>query len=70
MIVRSVGSRSNPQPTRSTFPLDMSGPRCEPPNLLSFTWSEEPANESEVTFELAERDAEFFNNLTNKEIRG
>jgi uncharacterized protein YndB with AHSA1/START domain len=30
--------------------------RCEPPNVLSFMWGEGPEDESEVTFELSERD--------------
>ena len=43
--------------------------RCEPPHLLSFTWSEEPEDESEVTFELAERDKEVLMVLTHRRLR-
>jgi uncharacterized protein YndB with AHSA1/START domain len=43
--------------------------RCEPPHLLSFSWGEEPGDESEVTFELADRDGEVLMVLTHRRLR-
>lgn len=43
--------------------------RCEPPHLLSFTWGEELGDESEVTFELADRDGEVLMVLTHRRLR-
>ncbi len=42
--------------------------RCEPPHLLSFTWGEEQGDESEVTFELAERGGEVNMVLTHRRL--
>lgn len=42
--------------------------RCEPPHLLSFTWSDEQAGESEVTFELADRNGEVLMVLTHRRL--
>jgi uncharacterized protein YndB with AHSA1/START domain len=42
--------------------------RCEPPHLLSFTWGEEQGDESEVTFELADRGGEVFLVLTHRRL--
>lgn len=43
--------------------------RCEPPHLLSFTWGEEQGDESEVTFELADRDGKVLMVLTHRRLR-
>jgi uncharacterized protein YndB with AHSA1/START domain len=43
--------------------------RCEPPNVLSFMWGEESGDESEVTFELAERDQQVLMVLTHRQLR-
>jgi hypothetical protein len=43
--------------------------RCEPPHLLRFTWSEEPGDDSEVTFELADRDEKVHLVLTHRRLR-
>jgi len=43
--------------------------RCEPPHVLSFTWGEEQGDESEVTFELADRDGEVLMVLTHRSLR-
>ena len=43
--------------------------RCEPPHLLSFTWGEEQGDESEVTFELADRGGEVLLVLTHRRLR-
>ena len=43
--------------------------RCEPPRLLSYTWGEGPANESEVTFELTPRDGSVLLVLTHRRLR-
>ena len=42
--------------------------RCEPPHLLSFTWGEEQGDESEVTFELADRSGEVLMVLTHRRL--
>ena len=42
--------------------------RCEPPNLLSFNWGEERGDESEVTFELTDRDGEVLLVLTHRRL--
>lgn len=42
--------------------------RCEPPHLLSFTWDEEEGDESEVTFELSEQNAEVLMVLTHRKL--
>lgn len=42
--------------------------RCEPPHLLSFTWSEEQGDESEVTFELSSREKEVLMVLTHRRL--
>ncbi|MGH8677511.1 MAG: SRPBCC family protein [Burkholderiales bacterium] len=42
--------------------------RCEPPRLLSFTWAEESADYSEVTFELAARDRDVLMLLTHRRL--
>jgi uncharacterized protein YndB with AHSA1/START domain len=41
---------------------------CEPPHLLRFTWSDEPGDESEVTFELSRRDQEVLMVLTHRRL--
>ena len=43
--------------------------RCEPPHLLSFTWGEDQGDESEVTFELSDRNGEVFLVLTHRRLR-
>ncbi|MGH9966319.1 MAG: SRPBCC family protein [Pyrinomonadaceae bacterium] len=43
--------------------------RCEPPHLLSFTWGEELGDESEVTFELADREGQVLMVLTHRRLR-
>ncbi len=43
--------------------------RCEPPNVLSFTWGEEAGDESEVTFELADREGQVLMVLTHRRLR-
>ena len=43
--------------------------RCEPPHTLSFTWGEEEGDESEVTFELSERDEQVLMVLTHRRLR-
>lgn len=43
--------------------------RYEPPHLLAFTWDEEQGGESEVTFELTERDGEVLLVLTHRRLR-
>jgi len=43
--------------------------RCEPPHTLSFTWGEEEGDESEVTFELSERDEQVLMVLTHHRLR-
>lgn len=43
--------------------------RCEPPHLLSFMWGEEQGDESEVTFELTDRNGEVFLVLTHRRLR-
>ena len=42
--------------------------RCEPPHLLVFNWIEAPGVESEVTFELADRDGEVLLVLTHRRL--
>ncbi len=42
--------------------------RCEPPRLLSFTWDEDAATPSEVTFELSPRDDQVLLVLTHRRI--
>jgi uncharacterized protein YndB with AHSA1/START domain len=42
--------------------------RCEPPNLLSFTWGEDQGDESEVTFELSSHDKEVLMVLTHRRL--
>jgi len=42
--------------------------RCEPPRVLSFTWPEEPGDNSEVTFELAERGEDVELVLTHRRL--
>lgn len=43
--------------------------RCEPPNVLSFTWGEEIDDESEVTFELSEQNEKVLLVLTHRRLR-
>jgi uncharacterized protein YndB with AHSA1/START domain len=43
--------------------------RCEPPHVLSFMWGEESGDESEVTFELAERGDQVHLVLTHRQLR-
>ena len=43
--------------------------RCEPPRLLSFTWPEESAPASEVTFELAPQGDRVLLVLTHRRLR-
>ena len=43
--------------------------RCEPPHVLSFMWGEESGDESEVTFELSERDDKVQLVLTHRQLR-
>ena len=43
--------------------------RCEPPHVLSFTWGEELGDESEVTFELADREGQVLMVLTHRRLR-
>ena len=43
--------------------------RCEPPHTLSFTWGEEEGDESEVTFELSEREEQVLMVLTHRRLR-
>ncbi len=42
--------------------------RCEPPHVLSFTWGEEPGDESEVTFELSDLQGEVLMVLTHRRL--
>ena len=42
---------------------------CEPPHTLSFTWGEESGDQSEVTFELSQRDDEVLLVLTHRRLR-
>lgn len=42
--------------------------RCEPPHVLSFTWGEESEGESEVTFELSDRDGQVLMVLTHRRL--
>lgn len=42
--------------------------RCEPPNLLAFSWGEESGNDSEVTFELTPRGEEVFLVVTHRRL--
>lgn len=43
--------------------------RCEPPRLLSFNWGEESGDESEVTFELTDKDGQVFMVVTHRRLR-
>jgi uncharacterized protein YndB with AHSA1/START domain len=43
--------------------------RCDPPNLLSFTWEEMSGGESEVTFELSEKNNEVLMVVTHRRLR-
>ncbi len=43
--------------------------RCVPPHVLSFTWGEELGDESEVTFELADREGQVLLVLTHRRLR-
>jgi uncharacterized protein YndB with AHSA1/START domain len=43
--------------------------RCEPPNVLTFSWMEEYGDESEVTFELAARGKDVLMVLTHRRLR-
>ena len=43
--------------------------RYEPPHLLSFMWEEDQGDESEVTFELTDRNGEVFLVLTHRRLR-
>lgn len=43
--------------------------RYEPPHTLSFTWEEESGDETEVTFELSERDEQVLMVLTHRRLR-
>lgn len=42
--------------------------RCEPPRLLTTTWSDAPAPDSEVTFELTPRGKEVLLTLTHRRL--
>ena len=42
--------------------------RCDPPNVLSYTWGEAWGEDSEVTFELAARGAEVVMVLTHRRL--
>jgi len=42
--------------------------RCEPPRLLSIKWSDAPAPDSEVTFELSPRGKEVLLTLTHRRL--
>src|SRR5262245_13036581 len=42
--------------------------RCDPPHVLSFTWGEEPGDESEVTFELSDLQGEVLMVLTHRRL--
>lgn len=42
--------------------------RYEPPRVLSFTWGEEIGDESEVTFELSDRDGQVLMVLTHRRL--
>lgn len=41
---------------------------ADPPHLLAFTWPEEDGSESEVAFELAERDGKVLLTLTHRKL--
>lgn len=43
--------------------------RCEPPNLLTFTWGDDTAPPSEVTFELAPKDGKVLLTLTHRRLK-
>jgi uncharacterized protein YndB with AHSA1/START domain len=43
--------------------------KCEPPNLLSFSWEEMSGGESEVTFELSETGKEVLMVITHRRLR-
>lgn len=43
--------------------------RCEPPHVLSFTWGEEEGDESEVTFELSDKNGQVLMILTHSRLR-
>jgi uncharacterized protein YndB with AHSA1/START domain len=43
--------------------------RCEPPHVLSFTWSEEEGDNSEVTFELSDKEGQVLMILTHRRLR-
>ncbi len=43
--------------------------RCEPPHVLSFTWDDEQGDQSEVTFELADREGKVHMVLTHRRLR-
>lgn len=42
--------------------------RCDPPRLLSYTWGEDPGDDSEVTFELTARDGGVLLVLTHRRL--
>ena len=43
--------------------------RCEPPKLLSYTWGDEPGENSEVTFELSARGKDTLLIVTHRRLR-
>jgi uncharacterized protein YndB with AHSA1/START domain len=43
--------------------------KCDPPKLLSFAWDEMSGGESEVTFELSERDDKVLMVITHRRLR-
>jgi uncharacterized protein YndB with AHSA1/START domain len=67
-----LAPQAEPTPERFKQYEGMTSPgrvtRCEPPNLLSFTWGDEQSGESEVTFELSSRDKEVLMVLTHRRL--
>jgi uncharacterized protein YndB with AHSA1/START domain len=63
--------QSEPTPSRyRDMPMSFTGKvlRCEPPRLIEFTWVESHGGTSEVTFELAPRDAQVMLTITHRKI--
>ncbi len=63
----------SPEPTPARYqdmPMTFTGTvvRCEPPRLLQFTWMESLADNSEVTWELAERGQQVLFTITHRKV--
>src|SRR5688572_24376576 len=66
-------TRISPEPTPAKYrdmPMGFTGKvmRCDPPQLLMFSWMESHGSHSEVTFELAERADKVLLTITHRKL--